>query len=466
MTVQQVDTSAVATQVAERAEGEIKPGRTLQDLIREQMSEVGKGLPPGTLTSERFVRTVLTEVRRNEGLTNCTVPSFMGAMMQSAQLGLEVGSTLGQAYLIPYYDRNKKVTECQFQIGYKGWIILGARSGILIESREVRQHDKFKFRFGTSPYLDHSWDATTDRGELVCFYGTATMPDGRMRFHVMSIPEIHERRDRSAAVKAGVNTPWKTDYDAMCRKTVIRAMVPQLPMSPELNSALAVDEATLTQDRKGEIRPNFPEAIDVQPLQPGDMEISTTPLSEEKEILTEVIGQIEDPNQRLACSAFIASRYGSVFDMDDNLVQEATDIALGWPDTRDAAVSGQGPHVEDGQHGGHQIDYLPPPESPESGATSVPVGDTRVTVTEGTPVANEPDSDQVEFVPGVDISFELANDTMNRINAWPLDTVNRILREQNVKIHGNAGEKNRRMTLYQHLVVGRAKGVQSITDLF
>ena len=457
MTVPNVDTTALAERVAERAEGDIKPGKTLQEMIREQMPEVAKGLPPGTLTAERFIRTMLTEIRRNPDLVNCTVPSFLGAMMQSAQLGLEVGNALGQAYLIPYRDKKKGITECQFQIGYKGWISLGARMGSLIESREVRQFDDFGFRFGTNPFLEHSWDAAKPRGELTCFYATATMPDGRMRFHVMSIPEIYERRDRSAAVRAGVHTPWETDHDAMCRKTVIRAIIPQLPMSAELNSALSVDEATVNRDRQGELRSAFPDSIDVQPLEPGDLEVHQAhPLSPEQQILKEVIDELEDDQQRLALSNYLLKRYGPITEIADELVQEATDIALGWPDTREQEPIPQ--PIE--------VTFYEPPEAVTSPAEDTPSVEYQPPPTDGVPVENEPSPSNVGFSPGPDIPYELAEDTMTRIMAWDMDTVNRILREWGIKVHGNAGEKNRRLTLYQTLVVARANNNRGAVDLF
>ena len=45
--------------------------------------------------------------------------------MRCAQLGLEPGSGMGQAYLIPFKD------ECQFIIGYRGLLNLVYRSGHL-----------------------------------------------------------------------------------------------------------------------------------------------------------------------------------------------------------------------------------------------------------------------------------------------------------------------------------------------
>jgi recombination protein RecT len=57
----------------------------------------------------------LTALSNNPKLQECTPQSFLGAMMQAAQLGVEPNTPLGQAYMIPY--RNKGQMECQFQLG-------------------------------------------------------------------------------------------------------------------------------------------------------------------------------------------------------------------------------------------------------------------------------------------------------------------------------------------------------------
>lgn len=62
---------------------------------------------PKHLDAGRFLRVVLTEIRKTPKLTMCNRESFLGAMVQCAQLGLEPGAGLGHAYLIPY---NKNVS--------------------------------------------------------------------------------------------------------------------------------------------------------------------------------------------------------------------------------------------------------------------------------------------------------------------------------------------------------------------
>lgn len=91
-----------------------KPRRGMKDLIVSMQGEIEKALP-SVITPERFTRMVLSAMSANPTLATCTPKSFLGAMMQAAQLGVEPNTPLGQAYLIPY--RNHGTMECQFQLG-------------------------------------------------------------------------------------------------------------------------------------------------------------------------------------------------------------------------------------------------------------------------------------------------------------------------------------------------------------
>jgi len=90
---------------------------SLQGLIRAMEPEIKKALP-SVITPERFTRMVFTALSSNKKLQACTPESFLGAMMQAAQLGVEPNTPIGQAYLIPYGN------QVQFQLGYKGLIDL------------------------------------------------------------------------------------------------------------------------------------------------------------------------------------------------------------------------------------------------------------------------------------------------------------------------------------------------------
>ena len=112
--------------------------KNIRSYIKIYEGEIAKALP-SVLTPERFSRMVLTAMTKTPKLANCKPESFIAAMLEAAQLGLEPNTPLGQAYLIPYGN------SCQFQIGYKGLIDLAHRSKELksIEAHEVYENDEF-----------------------------------------------------------------------------------------------------------------------------------------------------------------------------------------------------------------------------------------------------------------------------------------------------------------------------------
>lgn len=241
--------------------------------IRNQIDELGKALP-SFMTPERFVRIAVTSMRLNPKLAECTQMSILGALFQSAQLGLEPNIE-GQAYLIPYNNSKQIVDpdtgrkkwvkryECQFQIGYKGYIELFYRHGaaLTLDMHTVYENDIFEYSYGTNPYLKHC-PVLKDRGEPVAYYAVATLRNGGSIFKVMSKDECVEHGkthskcyitrewdDRSKTYVPvtphfEASSPWAKDLNAMCKKTVLIQLAKLLPKSVELQKALAMDNTT------------------------------------------------------------------------------------------------------------------------------------------------------------------------------------------------------------------------------
>jgi recombination protein RecT len=197
---------------------------------------------PKHMTADRLARIALTEVRKTPALARCDQASFLGAIMQCAQLGLEPGSALGHAYLLPFENRRKSITEVQFVLGYRGMIDLARRSGqiLSLEARAVYASDKFHVALGLNPDLIHepAWE-DEDRGSLRFVYAVAKLKDGGTQFDVMSRAEVERVRKGS---KAGNSGPWVDHFEEMAKKTVIRRLFKYLPMSIEMASAMEQDE--------------------------------------------------------------------------------------------------------------------------------------------------------------------------------------------------------------------------------
>ena len=243
-------TGANGTAVAKKEE---KP-KTIFDLIQLSKKQFNNALPQH-INTDRFVRIAITTIRLNPKLAKCNPESLIGALMVSAQLGLEPG-TLGQCYLIPFENKKAGTVECQFQIGYKGLIELLRRSGQLsdIYSYTVYENDDFNIEYGLSRTLTHKPNFD-ERGEIKGFYAVAILKDGAKAFEYMTKDEVthHEEKYRKGSYK---NDVWNKNFEEMAQKTVVKKLLKWLPVSVEFLEMAAKDEKSfkVVDDKSTEVQ--------------------------------------------------------------------------------------------------------------------------------------------------------------------------------------------------------------------
>lgn len=239
------------------------PAKTVSDFMEKHRGQIQAALPK-QLDADRLTRISMTEIRTNPKLLECDPRSLLGAVIQSAQLGLEPG-IMGQAYLIPFKSKGKM--EVQFIPGYKGLLTLARRSGQVrkIETGVVRQGDTFEVEFGTDEKLRHV--PARNRGNVEYLYAIAKLnagDDGGVedQFEVMSVEEIEDIRKSS---KAGQSGPWVDWWEQMARKTIAKRLIKWLPTSVEAQEAVAMDEkadAGVSQGNESVIEGAYQEATD------------------------------------------------------------------------------------------------------------------------------------------------------------------------------------------------------------
>lgn len=219
--------------------------KTMQAYIKNMEGEIKKALP-SVITPERFTRMVLSAISTNQALGACTPTSFLGAMMSAAQLGLEPNTPLGQAYILPY--KNKGVLEAQFQLGYKGLIDLAYRSGEveLVQAHIVYENDKFELEYGLEPKLTHV-PASKDRGQAVRVYAMFKTKSGGYGFEVMSMEDVRLHAEKYSKAYATSSSPWKTNFEEMAKKTVLKKCLKYAPLKSEFVKAVVQDGSVKTE---------------------------------------------------------------------------------------------------------------------------------------------------------------------------------------------------------------------------
>lgn len=281
-------TSGGLSKTAQENKAIAKKDTSLKGLIRAMEPQIKNALPT-VMTPERFTRIVLTALSSNPKLGQCTPNSFLGAMMQAAQLGVEPNTPLGQAYLIPY--RNKGTLECQFQLGYKGLIDLAYRSGAVqsIQAHEVHENDEFEYSYGLDGTIRHK-PALKDRGPVIAYYGVWKTKDGGYGYEVMSVDDVISVRDQYSKAADSKFSPWATNFDAMAKKTVLKRALKYAPLKTEFARALSQDntiKTTIAPDMADEPDETNYTDIEAEPvpdnIDPKTGEVHDTNLNQETE---------------------------------------------------------------------------------------------------------------------------------------------------------------------------------------
>ena len=234
---------------------------------------------PRHMSPERLYQLTISAINQTPGLLECTPQSILSCAMKCSALGLEPSAVdgMGNAYILPYKNRKTGRTEATFILGYKGIIALARRSGQLldIEAKPVWKDEEISIWTddkGTHVKHKQSLDGAHRPEDMRGVYCIATLTgaDGcieKAHIEYMSREEIEAIRMRSRAKDYG---PWKTDYVAMAKKTIVRRAAPYLPVGVETQTAAAADETT--PDYSSVFSPVVEPMEPEQPVEPDEVE--------------------------------------------------------------------------------------------------------------------------------------------------------------------------------------------------
>ena len=202
----------------------------------------GEGTGTSIMTT-RAIETVMAAARKTPDLLECSPESFVFALREAARWGLIPDGVMGQGYLIPRRNGKTGLMEANFQAGYRGLEDLARRSGVvasIISGWHCANDPVFRIRLGLNGDVEHE-PAFKNRGDIVGFYAAAWLNNGAPPVVIyMEAAEVIAIRD---AVPFWQRGPWRDHFAMMGRKTAVRRLVPQLPLSADMQAIVALDEA-------------------------------------------------------------------------------------------------------------------------------------------------------------------------------------------------------------------------------
>lgn len=187
-----------------------------------------------------FMSSVISVANGNPQLRNAEPMSIIGAAMVAATMQLQVIPTLGQCYIIPY---GKKA---QFQVGYLGLLQLCQRSGQFKKILAAPVHEG-EYVSGDEFDEEYVFDKKQKKSDKVIGYmAKFELLNGFTKVAYWDIEKVKSHATKfSQAFRAGFNSPWKSDFDAMAQKTVLKSILKFAPKSIEMQNAVTFDQSVI-----------------------------------------------------------------------------------------------------------------------------------------------------------------------------------------------------------------------------
>lgn len=200
-----------------------------------------------------FVNNIVALVSNSVSLQECVPMSLIYAGLKATALNLPLDPNLGFAYVIPYKNNKKGITEAQFQIGYKGLIQLAIRTGqyLLLNVTEVR-HGEYKGTNLLTGEVEVSAVPDRESQPVIGYVAYFKLTNGFAKALYMTVDKVKEHATRYSQTYSSKydyirkSSKWTTDFDEMAKKTVLKLLLSKYgPLSVEMRNAIEADQAVI-----------------------------------------------------------------------------------------------------------------------------------------------------------------------------------------------------------------------------
>ena len=199
-----------------------------------------------------FISSILTIVRGNSKLQDCSPNSILAAAGIAAALKLPINPSLGFAHIVPYKG------QAQFQLGYRGFIQLAMRSGQYrtLNAGAVRQGQIAEIDFVTGDII--RGEKISDK--VVGYVAYLELINGFSKSLYMTVEELKAHAEKFSISYAydlrngKRSSVWSTNFAAMAKKTVLKRLLNTYGIisidlqSAALATALQSDQAAITEE--------------------------------------------------------------------------------------------------------------------------------------------------------------------------------------------------------------------------
>ena len=209
-----------------------------------QLPEIIKGVEPECLNLVQAHNATNWTAEQNYAIQLLSANSFalsvavknpvsvQNALRNAAAIGVSLCPADKHAYLVP-----RSGAIC-LDISYMGLLHLAQSTGSIEwgQAKLVYASDNYVNQ-GIDKAPKHEYPAFGQRGAIVGAYCTVKTATGAYLTEEMSIDQINQVKARSESAKRN-SGPWVTDFEEMCRKTVVKRASKYWPKVDRLNEAV------------------------------------------------------------------------------------------------------------------------------------------------------------------------------------------------------------------------------------
>lgn len=197
----------------------------------------------------QYMSSIVNLVNSDTNLKKCEPMSVIASCMVAATMDLPVDKNLGYAWVVPYGNK------AQFQMGYKGYIQLALRTGQYkaINVTEIREGELISW----NPLSEEvEIDFTKRKSDKVIGYaGYFKLINGFEKTVYWSREDVEAHAKKFSKTYNFANSTWKTDFDAMAKKTVLRNLLSKWGiLSIEMQNAYVADNNVVKNIEEGTVQ--------------------------------------------------------------------------------------------------------------------------------------------------------------------------------------------------------------------
>lgn len=196
-----------------------------------------------------FMSSIIACTNNNKQLKEADPMTVISAAAMAATLDLPINPALGFAHIVPYKNGKDGTTKAQFQMGWKGFVQLAQRSrqyqtinADVVYEGELKTHNKL------TGEMEYDVDGRKS-DKVVGYFAYFRLINGFEKALFMKTEDVEKHGKRYSKSFAYPGSVWKTNFDAMALKTVVKMLISKWgPMSVDMQRAITADQGTVIND--------------------------------------------------------------------------------------------------------------------------------------------------------------------------------------------------------------------------